>query len=411
MPSETDDLNLDDLPGDGDRQPAGEKATITVGPDGGDLATGTLEAELKTAGDWDHIFAEFGLDPAVFQIVDDTVRMSKWQQSRRLASGHRDMVWLYSYRARFRRRPPELPSTDVDELRAYIRSWKPSSTKRKPGGRGQPCTFVVCWADWQIGKSAGGGVRGTVERIERSFQLATERLLELRKAGRNVEKVAILNMGDPIEGCYGQYESQLFTVELTMREQYNLVLDLWIKGCEMLRPDLFASVLCNHGETSRAGTGGRQRTSDSDNAGGYLADTLRRVFERTRHGPTEWSIPHDEMYTVVHLSGLPVGLHHGHKAPRNLTAKAELDWLRGQSLRLLRQQQVEPRLWVLAHRHHVSVTDLGPFWRIQCPSEDGGSKWFEDVSGQWASPGTLTFLAGEHDVRGFSDLAVLGGRP
>ena len=110
----------------------------------------------------------------------------------------------------------------------------------------------------------------------------------------------------------------------------------------------------------------------------------------------------------VNLSGLEVAFTHGHK----ISGK-EVEWLRSQSLRLLRENGAEPRLWVTAHKHHLKIDDFGPFTRIQCPSLDsdgspsGGSKWFADLSGQWSTPGQLTFLAGEHDKRGWSDLALL----
>jgi len=114
------------------------------------------------------------------------------------------------------------------------------------------------------------------------------------------------------------------------------------------------------------------------------------------------------MTMQVNLSGLEVAFTHGHK----ITGK-EVEWFRGQSLRLLRENGAEPRLWFHAHKHHLKIQDWGPFTSIQCPSLDtngepsGGSKWFSDISGQWSTPGTLTMLVGEHDKRGFSDLAVL----
>ena len=166
-------------------------------------------------------------------------------------------------------------------------------------------------------------------------------------------------------------------------------------------------MLCNHGEWTRRG-GNKSVTSDSDNAGGYLADTLYRVFENREVGPDEWHIAHDEMVQLIGLSGVNVGITHGHKIS---SPAKETDWLRGQAIRMLRQYGSEPDLWVTAHMHHVKVEDMGPWWRLQCPSLDGGSKWFTDFSGKWSTPGTLTFLAGGHDIRGWSDLSVLGSYP
>ncbi len=384
--------------------PNGPRAEVTVGPDGGDFSTGVLEQPLDLSTDWDNVLRGFGLDPDVFEVVDDTVRMSKWQQSKRTESGDRDIVWLYSYKARFRRRTIGADAVDVEELRTYVRSWN-VKPRTKPVNLAPPSTFLVLWADWQLGKSAGGGVARTVERIEESFGLAKERLEELRKLGRNIERVAVVNMGDPTESCDGHYDSQLFSVELTQREQLNVCLDLWLAGVRILRPNMFGSVLCNHGEWTRKNVGSRAVTTDSDNVSGYLADTLYRVFENAPGGPDTWEIPHDNMVTTSWLSGVHVAFTHGHKIP---SAAKELEWLKGQSLRILRQEGAEPRLWITAHRHHVRVDDYGPWWRLQCPSLDGGSKWFADTAGQWATPGTMTLLVGNHDSRGWSDLAVLG---
>jgi hypothetical protein len=374
------------------------RSSVEVGVDGGEFQTGELRAPIELRSDWDDVLKGFGLDPAEFYVVDDTVRMSKWQQSKRTESGDRDVVWLYSYKARFARRSPTLTEPDLAEIQAKIDKWR-SRPSRPLSSDSEPCTFLINWADWQIGKSENGGVAATVDRIQASFDACKVRIKELRKAGRNIEKVAIFNMGDPSEGCDNNYASQRFTVQLNLRAQLNLVLDLWTQGVAALDPDLFASVLCNHGEWTRNGTGS-STTSDSDNVGGYLGDTLQRIFDET--GPSEWHIAHDEMVQMVELSGVPVAFTHGHK----ISGK-EIEWLRGQSQKLQYERGEMPRLWITAHRHHLSVEDYGPFFRFQCPSLDGGSKWFTDASGKWSTPGTLTLLVGNHDPKGWSDLAVL----
>ena len=394
---------LTDIALEADGHPNGDKAWATVSPDGGELSTGAMPVELGT--DWDSVLKGFGLDPDVFEVVDDTVRMSKWQSSKRLENGDRDLIWLYSYRARFRRKSlTALPDTEVEDIRKYVQKWKPlSKTKQESPETGS--TLVVCWADQQLGKSAGGGVDATVERILDSYTATIERVKELRRNGRNIEKIAIVNMGDPVEGCDGNYASQLFTVELTQRQQLLLALDLWAQGVRQLsslaEESEFISVLCNHGEWMRRG--GKAVTSDSDNAGGFLTDALQRILTgRPETDKLKWNIPHDEMTTTSVLSGVKVAFTHGHK----ITGK-EVEWLRGQSIRILREEGREPDIWVTAHRHHLQVQDFGPWYRFQCPSNDGGSKWYTDTSGNWSTPGTLTFLVGKHDPRGWSDMAVL----
>ena len=379
-----------------DRVEEPAQARAEIGLDGGTLETGPLAEPIGS--DWGPVLRSFGLDPAVFAVVGDTVRVSKWQQSKRLENGDRDVVWLWSYRAQFTRKKGGLLS-DEDFKEILSRRNAP----RKPvEGSVRGDTLVVCWADWQIGKSAGGGFEGVLERVRGSFDATVARVKELRKAGKPVGRICVALMGDPIEGCQGHYESQLFTVELTLRQQLLAALDLYVEGIrkfQALAPVTVLTVLSNHGEWMRRSTGGRSLTSDSDSADGFLADALQRILVGE---DIEWVIPHDEMTVLHDVSGVPVAFTHGHKIP---SANKELDWLRGQSIRLLREHGREPRVWVTAHRHHLKVEDMGPWWRLQCPSNDGGSKWFEDTSGSWSTPGTLTFMVGGSEF--VSDIAVV----
>jgi hypothetical protein len=53
-----------------------------------------------------------------------------------------------------------------------------------------------------------------------------------------------------------------------------------------------------------------------------------------------------EMSVTSDLSGMNCAFTHGHKIARN-----EFEWLRGQSLRLLRDNGQEPKIWFTGHRH------------------------------------------------------------
>jgi hypothetical protein len=383
------------------------KPYAEIGLDGGEIATGVLTEPI--GDDWSAVLKSFGLDPNVFEVVGDKVRMSKWQSSKRLDNGDRDLIWLYSYRATFARKiTPTIDDNDINQIRANIRAFKPlkgNATKTIQ----DPSTFVYLAADWQLGKSASGGVDATTKRVLDSFEKTVKRIEELQKTGRNIEQIAFVNMGDPIEGCSEFYSSQTFSVQLTQREQLLLALDLWTTGVTMLSglaPKMkFISTLSNHGEWTRKG--GKAITTDSDSADGFLSDTLQRILGANKI-VDEWVIPHDQMSVTSDLSGMECAFTHGHKIRGR-----EFEWLRGQSLRLLRDNGKEPRIWFGAHKHHFRTHDYGPFTFFQCPSLDSSftdtdaSKWFTDSSGQWSSPGTCTLLVGKHDKRGWSDLAVL----
>lgn len=380
------------------------KPFAEVSKDSVEISTGVVTEPITN---WDSILLSFGLDPDIFEIVDDRVRMSKWQTSKRLESGERDLVWLYSYKAVFRKRQtPAIKELDISELRKTVQTYKPVAIKSTQEA---PTTFVILWADWQLAKSASGGVRATTDRVVKSFDASIQRIKDLRKLGRNIEQIAFVNMGDPVESCDGHYASQLFSVELTQREQLLLALDLWTVGIKHIGKYAdklkFIGTLSNHGEWTRRN--GRPVTTDSDSSDGFLADALQRVFNGSDY-PIDWHIPHDEMVTQVNLSGVDAAFTHGHK----INGK-ENEWLRAQTLRQIKDVGIEPTVWFTAHKHHVRIDDFGAFTRFQCPSLDsdgtstGGSKWFADTAGWWSSPGTMTLLLGEHDKRGWSDLAVL----
>lgn len=389
--------------------------SMTLTADAAEVSTGPLEAQVT---DWYHILSHFGLDPEAFEVIDDTVKMSSWQQSKRTDSGDRDIVWLYAYKARFRRITDRLPEVDVQALRDEVKRWRPVKRRAPAAKLGAPSTFYVGLADWQIGKGEGGGSVGTAQRVLDTYDQAITRVKELRRIGRNVTSLAMWNMGDPVEGtCEGNYASQTYTVDRSRREQLLLALDLWKAGLRALAPlfdDVeFGTVLCNHGEWTRVA--GKPVTGDSDNAGAFLADALQRVLaDRPDFDHVRFTIPHDQMTMVTEMSGVPVALCHGHKAPGSA---AEAAWMQAQATRVLRESRVEPRLWMTAHRHHYSIIDHGPWTRIQHPSLDYGSKWFADTAGKWSSPGTFTCLVGEHDqaggpmtsltATGFSDESVL----
>jgi hypothetical protein len=381
------------------------KGRINVGPDGGDFADVTVESPIAD-GDWTRIFTVFRLDPDEFEVVDDTVRMSTWQQSKRLENGQRDTVQLYSYSARFTRKAKaRLSDDEIDKRRAEVRKWKIPAAK-KATKTGQPVAAVINLADIQGGKSEGGGVTATLQRLHDGLENVT-RWLDRMADDYNVNEVVLVNNGDPMENCAGNYAAQLFTVELNTRQQMNFVLDVWEQYARHLFPRVeraqFVSVLCNHGEFGRMGSA-KSQTSDSDNAGGFLAETLRRVLDRPEFAHVEWTIPHDQMNVYTDVAGVPMAFNHGHKIPGNDAAGFE-KWLNGQ----VRgdQNAHAARIWQTAHRHHFAAWDMGSCSVFQAPSLDGGSKWLTDMTGRYSRAGILAYLVGEHAPLGWSDMAFL----
>ncbi len=391
-----------------EREHLANKGRLDVTPDGGEFTDVILDAPVVD-DDWSRVFRIFNKNPDEFEIVDDTVRESTWQQSKRTESGDRDIVQLWSYSARFRRKPKQrLSDVDIAAHRKVVQGWRLNKAKSRSLSTGSPVAAVINLADIQGGKSEGGGVAATRQRLEDGLDNVWHWLGRMEQ-DYVIDELVLVNNGDPLEGCAGNYDAQLFTVELNLRGQMNFVLDVWAQYARLLFPHYskaqFVSVLCNHGELNRMGRA-KNQTSDSDNAGGFLAETLRRILdERPEFGHVEWTIPHDQMNVYADVAGVPMAFNHGHKIPGNDGALSFEKWLNGQVRGDVQAHQA--RIWQTAHKHHFAAWDMGSCMVFQAPSLDGGSKWLTDMIGRYSRSGILAYLVGEHSPLGFSDMAFL----
>lgn len=358
--------------------------------------------------DWAPIFKRFNLDPELFEVAGDTVRMSTWQQSKRLENGDRDVTNLYSYRASFRRKTTNaVTEADIADAQKRARAW--NLPRRIPGsGLGEPVAAILNLSDMQLGKSEGGGIDATLDRVYDGLE-NFQREVSRQRMTRNINELVIVNNGDPFEGIAGNYTSQTHTVQAGLRGQMNLVLDVWAAYSRELFPQFdkgqFVSVLCNHTEFGRQGGSAKSITSDSDNGGAFLAETLQRVLHATPgFDHVSFTIPHDEMNVYTTAANVPLGFNHGHKIPGN-DATGFTKWLDGQA----RGSQLahDVRVWFTAHRHNFQAWDLGSAFGISCPSCDGGSKWLRDSTGKFSRSGIISALVGEHHPLGVSDIAFL----
>jgi len=386
-------------------EPAKAAGRVELTPDGGEFFDVPVDHLLT---DWDEIFVRFKLDPTIFEIVGDTVRMSMWQSSKRTDDGDRDIIDLYSYRAQFRRKTADaVTEADIDAARDRVQKWK--LPKRISGsGLGIATAAVLNLADLQLGKSEGGGIEATEQRLYDGLENFQHWVTRMRKSGRNINELVIVNNGDPYEGIAGNYAAQLHTVEGGLRKQMNAVLDVWSSYARELYPQFdkgqFVSVLCNHGELGRLG-GAKNQTSDSDNGSAFLAETLQRILEgRPEFDHVKYTIPHDEMNVFTSIAGVLTGFNHGHKIP-GADATGFEKWLNGQARG--DEQAHKARVWITAHRHNYQSFDLGSALVVQCPSCDGGSKWLRDMTGRFSRSGVVAMLIGEHDPLGMTDLAFL----
>lgn len=345
----------------------------------------------------EEILAEFGLDPNAWEVV--TLRRSKWQQSKRLENGDRDVLWLEAYKATFRALTPHDEKAirqDFDALSSRIAGWKRPKPARLKAGLGPQVTFACALSDFQFGKGEGGGTPATLERVLSSLDGAVDQLDRLRRSGYAVREVALIGLGDLVEGCAGFYNMQEWQADLDGRQQVALVCDVVAKYIDTFVPLVDRVVVTgvggNHGEQRKDG---KAFTTFSDNTDLLVLDMMRRYQERDRL----WSnvqvwIPEDPLSLCVELSGAKLGAVHGHQFGRGQGAveKGRL-WWQGQSLGNGPVAEADI-LWA-GHLHHHVVNQMARGRTfMQAPSQDGGSYWYRSITGQDAPTGMMTMLVG-----------------
>ena len=370
----------------------GINATVEVNTATGEGQFANVRSD-KPLTDWTHVFEQFNLDPQEFEIDGDTVTMKAWQQSKGLEDGTRSTVTLYSYGAKFRRKTFNA-GVSIDEARRILNGWHP--VRLKPA-TGEPTGFTTALADLQLGKreAPDNGTPETLQRIEESLDGVIEQIDKLRSYGINLRTLHLANMGDHTEGTHGSYANQPYSVDMNLRDQLQAALEVnlhWIRTLAPLFENVhYTATICNHGTLSRAG--GRENvTDDADNATGLIGDLLERICKsdtRLRH--VRFTIPRDEMITTTSVEGVNIAMAHGQKI-----TGSEASWLAAQSQNLTQRRGFAPDLWLTAHKHHAQLTDFGPYTRIQATTVDPGSKFFEDLTGQYSRTGVTTFTIGEH---------------
>ncbi|TDP29772.1 Hint domain-containing protein [Nocardia ignorata] len=170
------------------------KGSIDVTSDGATVNNVVVDGPIND--DWTAVFALFNLNAAEFEVVDDTVRMSTWQQSKATEDGTRDAIQLYSYSARFRRRKssdiaPETLTAWRDALRAHP---LPTPAPRRHGS-----TYVILVADPQLGK------KGTEEAVANWRRGVEAHLTLARFLAPELAAVHVAFMGDETEGVCNNY--------------------------------------------------------------------------------------------------------------------------------------------------------------------------------------------------------------
>jgi predicted phosphodiesterase len=350
-----------------------------------------------------------GVDPDLWQI-SGKVNARNWNVNAGRARGNVTELFYYFKFDIVAGESPEAKKLHVDDLVKRIR--KRSQSTRKIAAGTDVCdmrTFVFVVSDWQIGKAEGGfGTDETVRRFKDSLAQAVQQVNMLRRAGVPLNHLAILSVGDLVEGCGDHYAMQTFSIDLDRRSQCRTVREMLTEAILTLAPMFestdIAAVGGNHGENRKDG---KAYTTFADNDDLATIEAVREAFDLAGWENLVWTIPNEELSIVVEVGGVKIGLAHGHqfRGGANAQKKAE-DWWRSQDFGL--QAVREAQILLTGHFHHLCVVNIaGRRTWIQAPTIDPGSQWYTGTSGVTAIPGILTFVVDADNPVGYDHLRML----
>ena len=333
---------------------------------------------------WDIYLAELGFDPKEFEIIEP-FEVRTWTAN--MGAGETEQ--FYYYKAKIISKNP-ISSKDFDyknllkEIKAY---------KGQPQKITGNSSFVVCLSDWQMGKRDGDGTQGIVKRIEQMIPDVTARIKDLKKNGVDLANLYVFGLGDIVEGCDGFYPMQEFSVEYDLRRQKMIARRLLIKAIKTWAPlfknTVVACVPGNHGENRK---NGKAFTSFGDNFDVSLFDEAQEILsENPAFKKIKFIIPENDLWITLDVSGTIIGLAHGHqfRTGGRYSHQKAVAWLSGQAFGMT--DVGDSDILISGHFHHLFVVNEGKRTLMQCPSVDGGSEWFENMTGKTSYSGTLTF--------------------
>ena len=363
-------------------QKLGEPGTFEWDGTVGTVNTGIVDSRPTT---WDQHIRDAGLDPAVVEVVEPVSVRG------RVLNG--DSVHYYSLRVRTR---DTANSVDVDALIKLV--GKAKATKAAPTGDN---TYLVAFADLQLGKVDGDGVAGTWQRALDGVDRAVANLKAQRKVGNSVGPVLLSWLGDGCEGFVSQGGSSAWRTTLPLTKQILLEQRLMYHAIEQLAfltdSLLVAGVSGNHDEAVRINGKGITNYTDSFDllALTSVADQIR--MNEAAFGHVKVYTPQDDELTLtLETSGTIVGMAHGHMWS---TPARTLDWWGKQAFG---QQPIGlADVLLTGHFHHYRVEQQGKRTWVQAPSLESESTYYRHHQGVTGQPGVLTALLSDARINNY----------
>lgn len=363
---------------------------------GFDLGLNTEKGELVIESDtpnpgaktFDEVLLRMGYDPTHFKIEADRLEHRSWDA----AIGGGEVRTFHYVKARIVKRIAE---HDIEDFLKRVRKYR-KTTKPRPEGEYGLSIFI---ADPQVGKGEGGGIEELARRFGRLQQEVIDLVREYRKIGKPVGHIAVVGVGDIIENCSNWYPGQDFQIELGLTDQVDMAVDVLLESIRVWVPlaerFTIADTPGNHGENRIEK--GQIATDSADNFDRLVFRTMWRIMQERPDlwGHINWANPYDEMCTVYQIDDTVIGLSHGH-----LGGKARPASISKRQLEFWANQKLDDRplaaadIFVTGHYHHFLTAEHGSKYWYQCPTMDGGSRSFAELSGQESVPGVLTLLTG-----------------
>jgi len=208
----------------------------------------------------------------------------------------------------------------------------------------------------------------------------------------------IIGGGDIVEGCV-IYPNQAFSLDLNRKQQIECAISLILHAIDNLGP-LFERVRIlaargNHGENR---INGKYTTLD-DNDDTLVFRMAKLALDRDPvfKDKIEWVIAESEAGVWMEVNGWVLATTHGDVYAKGV-AGATIDkkahtWMKNMAISRRRFGRLgEADVLITHHFHHDKMSDWGDcFWR-QTPSQDNGSLYFEQATGEYSAPGMLTFV-------------------
>lgn len=144
----------------------------------------------------------------------------------------------------------------------------------------------------------------------------------------------------------------------------------------------------------------------NDNDDLAIVEQVAEIFESNPEsfGHIQFAMPKDKLSLTTEVAGWVLGITHGHVARVSGGTEQKLRrWLEKQALG--KQHVGGSDVLVTGHFHHFRSADWGGCVWLQAPAMDGGSEWWQQMTGEHSEPGVLTFCM--YPEKRVADIAIL----